>query len=305
MIFGVIGVGSMGKNHVRVLTEIKKVNNVVVYDVDLNRARDVAEMYEVDVVSSEDELLQKVDAVSVCSPTALHYSHIRKCVEAGKHTFVEKPMASSYEEGKKILEILKKRDVVFGVGHIERFNPIVGELHKLELEIKYIDVKRHNPTSGRIRDSTVIEDLMIHDIDVVFNVLFPDATDFKLSAAGNNDVVQVLVNLDSSVVSLSASRISSKKIRKIYIESYDMTVEGDYMTQELFIFKKPNVYQSINEGYRQENVMEKVLISKVEPLKVELKAFVDAIDKGTEFPVTAEQALKNLKICDLIRRSVA
>jgi len=107
------------------------------------------------------------------------------------------------------------------------------------------------------------------------------------------------------VVSLSASRISSKKIRKIYIESYDMTVEGDYMTQELFIFKKPNVYQSINEGYRQENVMEKVLISKVEPLKVELKAFVDAIDKGIEFPVTAEQALKNLKICDLIRRSVA
>ena len=305
MIFGVIGVGSMGKNHVRVLTEIKKVNNVVVYDVDLNRARDVAEMYEVDVVSSEDELLQKVDAVSVCSPTALHYSHIRKCVEAGKHTFVEKPMAPSYEEGQKISEILKNSDVVFGVGNKVRFNPIVGELHKLVLVIKYIDVKRHNPTSGRIRDSTVIEDLMIHDIDVVFNVLFPDATDFKLSAAGNNDVVQVLVNLDSSVVSLSASRISSKKIRKIYIESYDMTVEGDYMTQELFIFKKPNVYQSINEGYRQENVMEKVLISKVEPLKVELKAFVDAIDKGTEFPVTAEQALKNLKICDLIRRSVA
>ena len=115
--------------------------------------------------------------------------------------------------------------------------------------------------------------------------------------------MHVLVNFGKSVVSISASRISSKKIRKIYIENSELTVEGDYMAQELFIFKKPSVYQNINEKYVQENVMEKVLINKVEPLKVELKTFVDCIEKSEDFPVTAEQAVNNLKICELIWRA--
>ena len=302
MIFGVVGVGKMGKNHVRVLNEIKRVEEVIIFDIDKKIAEKVAKEFEISVADSFDSLLSESDAVSICSPTSYHYEHVKKCLKAEKHTFVEKPIASSYEEGKKILEMLKGKNIVFGVGHIERFNPIVKEIADLEVEADYIDVKRHNPASARIADSTVVEDLMIHDIDIIFNILMPNR-EFKIFAAGNKNVMHVLVNLGKSVVSISASRISSKKIRKIYIENSELTVEGDYMAQELFIFKKPSVYQNINEKYVQENVMEKVLINKVEPLKVELKTFVDCIEKGEDFPVTAEQAVNNLKICELIWRA--
>ncbi len=305
MIFGVIGVGSMGRSHVRVLTEIKRVDDVVIYDTNPEQAERIARMYDVRTTDSVESLLNEVDAVSICSPTKFHYQHIKMCVEREKHILVEKPVTSSYEEGVKLLEILReKKGVTFGVGHIERFNPIVSELAGLEIEATYIDMKRHNPASARITDSTVIEDLMIHDIDIVFNVLFPDSEDFRLSAAGNGNVVQALVDFGNAIASLSASRISSKKIRAIYMENYEFTVEGDFMTQELYIYKKPSIYQNVNEKYLQENVIEKVLINKVEPLKVELKTFVDAIDSRVEFPVNAEQAVRNLKICETIRRLV-
>ncbi|NOY10519.1 MAG: Gfo/Idh/MocA family oxidoreductase [Archaeoglobi archaeon] len=306
MIFGVIGVGSMGKNHVRVLTEIKRVEDVVIYDTNREQAERIAGMYDVRVAGSVEELLREVDAVNICSPTKFHFQHVRESIEAGKHTLVEKPLASSYDEGRKVLEFLsKRRDLVFGVGHIERFNPIVSELAGLELDVAYLSAKRHNPASSRITDSTVVEDLMIHDIDLVFNVIFSGHSDYEITAAGNRNVVQVLVKFGEKVASLSASRISSKKIRTIYLENEEMTVEGDFMTQELYIYRKPSVYQSVNEKYLQENVIEKVLINKVEPLKVELKAFVDAIDGKLEFPVTAEQAVNNLRICEMIRREIA
>jgi len=305
MIFGVIGVGSMGRNHVRVLTEIKKVEDVVIYDVNRNQAEEIAEKYDARIANSVGELLKEVDAVCICSPTKFHFQHASECLEAGKHILVEKPISSSYDEGKKLLELLKShRDLVFGVGHIERFNPIVSELADLGLDVAYLSIKRHNPASLRITDSTVVEDLMIHDIDIVFNVIFSGESEYKISAAGNRNIVHALIKFGGKIASLSASKISSKKIRTIYLENEEITVEGDFMTQELYIYRKPSVYQSVNEKYLQENVIEKVLINKVEPLKVELKTFVDAIDGEAEFPVTAKQAVENLRICEIIRGEI-
>ena len=295
----------MGKNHVRVLTEIKKVDDVVVYDSKPDRAQEIADIYDVDVADSLESMIRSADAVSICSPTKFHFQHIRTFAKAEKHILVEKPVVSSYEEGKKVLEILEEsRDIVFGVGHIERFNPIVRELLALEIDATYIDAKRHNPASMRVADSTVVEDLMIHDVDIVFNVLFSENRDFKLNAAGNRNVVQALIDFGKSVVSISASRIASKKIRRIYMEKDDITVEGDFMAQELYIYRKPSIYLNVNEKYLQENVIEKVLINKVEPLKVELKTFVDAVDGKVEFPVSAKQAVNNLRICEMIRREI-
>jgi predicted dehydrogenase len=303
MIFGVIGVGKMGRNHVRVLNEIRKVEEIIIFDKDKELAKKVAKEFNAFVVEKLEDLLSACDAVSICSPTSLHYEHIKSCLKFDKHIFVEKPIASNYEEGKKILEMLEGKEIIFGVGHIERFNPIVSELKNLDIKVEYMDIKRHNPASARITDSTVVEDLMIHDIDLLFNVFFPER-DYKIFSAGNKDLMQVIVNFGSSVASLSASRISSKKIRKLYIENSDMTIEGDFMTQELFIFKRPSVYQSLNEKYVQENVIEKILINKVEPLQVEIKTFINCIENYEEFPVTAKQAVNNLKICEMIWKAV-
>lgn len=297
---GVIGIGTMGKNHVRVYSELKKVDDIYVYDSD---SLALEKLNDVIICESTQELLREVDAVSICVPTSHHFSVVKEAIEADVHVLVEKPITLRVEEGEKLLEMYKGKDIIFGVGHIERFNPIVGEITNILNEPAYVEMKRHNPASSRILDSSVIEDLMIHDIDIIFNLFFPNR-DFKLRCAGNASVASVLLKFGNSTVFLSASRIAAKKIRNIYVEEETITIEGNFMTQEVFVYRRPEKYGLEGQRYIQENIIEKVLVNKVEPLKVELNTFIDCVDKGKSFPVTPEQALSNLKICEAIKREL-
>ena len=148
----------------------------------------------------------------------------------------------------------------------------------------YVSIKRHNPTSNRITDASVVEDLMIHDIDIVFNVLFKGEEDYQIYSAGSGNVCEAMAVFPDSVVSISASRLSSKKFRTFYVEAEDFTTEGDFMTQEVYVYRKPGKYRVENERYLQENIIEKVLVNKVEPLKVELKTFLDCVRQNEELP---------------------
>ena len=304
---GVIGVGVMGKNHVRVYSELKKVDNLFVYDISKEQVKKVKD-FDVIVCDSLDELLKRVEAVSICVPTRYHFEILSKVVERGIHALVEKPITSSYAEGKKALEvvrdIIRNRDIIVGVGHIERFNPIVNEIAGIVKYPSYVEIKRHNPSSIRIMDSSVVEDLMIHDIDIIFHVLFDEKSDFKVYSAGNKDICTALIKFDKAVVFLSASRLSAKKIRAIHIEENEKTVEGDFMTQEVYVYRKPEKYYGEAVRYVQENIIEKVMVNKVEPLKVELKTFLDCVDRGEQFPITPEQAVFNLKVCKMIKNEV-
>jgi len=299
---GVIGVGTMGRNHVRVYSELKGIENVFVFDPVPENAARVKELAT--ICGSSEELLQKAEAVSICVPTKYHFETATKVIEAGVSCLIEKPVTLTVDEGARLLKLLQGRELVVGVGHIERFNPIVDEIKKIAGRPDYVSIKRHNPTSNRITDASVVEDLMIHDIDIVFNVLFKGEEDFKIFSAGNRNVCEALVVFRDSVVAISASRLSSKKFRTFYVEAEDFTTEGDFMAQEVYVYKKPAKYGLENERYMQENIIEKVLVNKVEPLKVELKTFLDCVAKGKSFPVTPEEALKNLMICDEIKKGL-
>ena len=208
-------------------------------------------------------------------------------------------------EAEELVNLLEDKGLIVGVGHIERFNPIVEEIAKIIENPLYVEIKRHNPASARITDSTIVEDLMIHDIDIVFNVLFtPSGGDYEIYSAGNNELCTALIKFDSSIVSLSASRKASKKIRVIYVEEEEFTIEGDFMNQEIYVYRKPGRYGIENERYTQENIIEKVLVNKVEPLKEELKTFVRCVEKGEEFTITPLQALNNLRICEEIKHGL-
>jgi len=298
---GVIGTGTMGRNHVRVYSELKAVEEIYVFDLNKDRADRMKE-YDAIICDSVEKLLNNVDAVSICVPTKYHFDVAKKVIEKNIHCLVEKPITLTVSEGEELLDLLRDKNLVVGVGHIERFNPIVNEIKKIIKNPYYIEIKRHNPASARITDSSVIEDLMIHDIDIVFNVLF-DEDEYRIYSAGNSNLCNVIVTFGDSVTALSASRMASKKIRTIYIEEEDFTIEGDFMAQDIYIYRKPEKYRMENERYMQENIIEKVLVNKIEPLKVELKTFVDCVIKGKEFPVTPEQALKNLKICEEIKNA--
>jgi predicted dehydrogenase len=234
-------------------------------------------------------------------PTKYHLEVAKRAIENGVHCLIEKPITLTVEEGEELVKLVDNKGLIAGVGHIERFNPIVGEVKRIIKNPLYVEIRRHNPASARITDSTIVEDLMIHDIDIVFNVLFGGA--YEIYSAGNNDLCTALIKFDSSIVSLSASRKASKKIRSVYIEEEEFTIEGDFMNQEIYVYRKPGKYGIENERYTQENIIEKVLVNKVEPLKEELKAFIKCVKKGEEFTITPLQALNNLRICEEIRKS--
>lgn len=295
---GVIGVGTMGKNHVRVFSELKGVGDLFVYDPLEKNANSAAEYAT--VCPSLESLLDSVEAVSICVPTKYHHDVACKVIDSGVHFLLEKPITLTLEEAKDLLQRIEGSDLTVGVGHIERFNPIVVEISKVLGQPAYVEIKRHNPTSARITDSSVVEDLMIHDIDIIFNVLFPNVDDYKIFSAGNRNVCEATIVFGDSVVALSASRLSSKKFRTFYVEEESFTIEGDFMTQEVYIYRKPGRYLRERDVYIQENIIEKLLVSKVEPLKVELKTFLECVRTNRPFPVTPAQAFKNMKVCSEI-----
>jgi len=299
---GVIGVGVMGRNHVRVYSEIKGVENLYVFDPipeSAARAREFAT-----ICATLEELLHKAEAVSICAPTKYHFETAKRVIESGVHCLIEKPITLTVEEGEELLRLLHGKEIVVGVGHIERFNPIVDEIKKIAERPDYVSIKRHNPTSNRITDASVVEDLMIHDIDIVFNVLFRGEENYRILSAGNRNVCEAMVVFHNSVAAISASRLASKKFRTFYVEAEDFTTEGDFMAQDVYVYRKPGKYIVEDERYTQENIIEKVLVNKVEPLKVELKAFLDCAKSGKSFPVTPQEALKNLKICEEIKKGL-
>lgn len=297
---GVIGTGVMGQNHARNYADMKGVDEIYLFDVISEAAEKTAERLGVRTASSVDRLLDAVDAVSICVPTQFHKDTALQVLETGTAALIEKPVCSTAAEAESLIEHAQK-GVVTGVGHIERFNPIIPEITKIVDKPHYLSIHRHNPASARITGTPVVEDLMIHDIDIVFNKFIKG--DYSISACGNNDVMSVIINNNNTPVYLSASRKASKKTRSILAETEDFTVEGDFMTQEIYIYRKGGIYQSKDARYVQENVVEKVMVPKVEPLKLELQTFLDCAENKKQFPITLEQAAENLRICEEIHKA--
>ncbi|MEM2109731.1 MAG: Gfo/Idh/MocA family oxidoreductase [Candidatus Odinarchaeota archaeon] len=302
---GVIGIGNMGRNHLRVYSELRWVDRVYYYDTDPVKVANLTGKFEgCTPCNSLPELLQKVDAASICVPTENHFELTKTCLEKGVNVLVEKPIVANLKEGEELLKIYQKHKVILGVGHIERFNPIIREITKLLDRPKYIEIKRHNPASSRITDSSVIDDLMIHDIDIVWNIFFNKTVKYDINPFGNHNFCTVVTLFENNIVLLSASRLSPRKIRTIYIEGDGLSIEGNFMDQEVFIYKKPTKYSVEDDKYVQENIIEKVLINKIEPLKEELKQFIISVKTGNPFPVTLEQGLLNLKIVEVIKNKL-
>ncbi|NLV27539.1 MAG: Gfo/Idh/MocA family oxidoreductase [Methanomicrobiales archaeon] len=295
---GVIGTGMMGQNHVRVYSELKEVGSVVIYDVNQSQAEKIATQNNAEVADSYEDLFHRVEAVSLCVPTPFHYNVALQVINAGMNVLIEKPICLSSSESKE-LEKQIPDDIVVGVGHIERFNPIVSEISQIISDPLYIEFKRHNPTSSRITGSSVVEDLMIHDIDIMLHAL--GCSDLSVQAKGNDDVAAALCTSGNSVVYLSASRKSSKKIRMVHIEQEDMTIQGDFMAQEIYVHRKPGQYKVERDRYVQENIVEKVQVAKLEPLRAELSTFLMSVKTSTPFPITSRQAIENLEFCEMIK----
>lgn len=294
---GVIGTGNMGKNHVRILSEERtNFKLAAIYDANAETAASFSRKYRVKAAESVDELLDSVDAAVIAVPSSLHYEIALKAAAKGVNALVEKPLTLDFDDAQRIDEAFRSAGKVLMVGHVERYNPVVMELQNILCNEKMVavDIHRCSPYSPRISDADVISDLMIHDIDILCNGL-GCGTIRRLSAQGNIvvsgdklDYVQALIEFENGVMgSITASRITEDKIRTLDVHAKNGFIHADLLTHNLQISRRTSYTHEPNQTqlYKQESIVEKVMVPSFEPLRKELLTFADCIQNGAE-PVT-------------------
>jgi len=311
----VIGSGVMGGNHARVLSSINKCNLVGVVDTSRERADALAKRVGTKAYYDYRQLIGKVDGVVVAIPTDLHAKVACDFLDSGVGVLIEKPIAATLKEAARILASSRDANVPLMVGHIERFNPIVGELKKIlrNADVLQVEVKRCSPPPKRRMGSNVVLDLMIHDIDVL-NYVFESMPEPAWAAGGASisrefeDWCVAFCKLGGVNCLLSANTITQKKIRTISVTCNDAYIQADYIDQSIDIYR--NYVPAFVEGkqgieYKQEYSLDKVGIRRQEPLRLELETFIDCLHGG-EPVANGEDGLANLKvslaISELIRR---
>jgi len=311
---GVIGAGIMGKNHIRLTSEIPGFELIGIFDTN-PEARLVAENYGVRYFSELDELFSSVDAVIIASPSSTHLPIALCAAEKGLHALVEKPLGLDAEEAATLCEAFQKSKTVLAAGHVEQFNPVVLEAEKIlknEVVIA-INTRRFSPKDSRINDADVLQDLLIHDLDIIINSLNKSQIK-KLYANGrtayNKELVDYAHSLlefeDGMLATVEASRTTEDKVRDIDIHTTNSYIRMDLLNKTLLITRRTNykLDTGYNPVYRQENITEKVFIPIVEPLRAELLDFLDSIRNNRQPRTDGAKALYVLKIIDEMKAKI-
>ncbi|MBN1885953.1 MAG: Gfo/Idh/MocA family oxidoreductase [Candidatus Krumholzibacteriota bacterium] len=305
---GVIGVGSLGMNHARNYSAIDGVELVCLHDIDRGRAEEAAKRFGGLVCSSIDDLLGHVDAVSVCTPATDHVEAVTAAMERGVHVLVEKPIASSAAEGKKLVRLAAERGVCFQVGHIERFNGAYEAAARLLDRPRFIESHRLGTFTPRGTDVSVVVDLMIHDIDLVLDVLGGEKlVDLRASGAGvltdSPDIVNARLEFAGGcVANLTASRISREPLRKIRFFQENRYVSADLRAKTVEAFERtPGVDPAVVSADPTCFIRPvSVEIDGDEPLRKEIASFLSAVADGHEPRVTGMQGLAALGVAERI-----
>ncbi len=311
---GVVGIGNMGWHHARVLSLLRDAQLVGVADPDPDRGQLAKDQFGCQWFPDYQTLLGEVEAVCIAVPTLLHHSVGLACLEAGVHVLIEKPIAASQDEATALIQAARNAGRLLQVGHIERFNPAFRELTKVVAneEVVVLEGRRHSPHSDRANDVSVVLDLMIHDIDLVLELA--QASVVRLAAAGGRsaegpiDYVNATLGFDNGVVaSLTASKMSHRKIRSLSAHCRSSLVETDFLNHTLHIHRRAHEWYSADHGellYRNDGFIEEVSTTSIEPLYAELEHFLQCV-RGRETPaVDGLQASRALLLADLIEQAV-
>jgi predicted dehydrogenase len=296
---GVVGVGAIGRNHARVYAELASAELVAIYDANHDHARALAAEFGTEAVATLEELVERVDAASVATPTVTHREVATKLLSARKHVLVEKPISDSVDDAKAMIDLAAEMGCVLQVGHIERFNPVMSRLEAVLDSPKFIECHRLSPFPQRSLDIGVVLDLMIHDLEIVLHLVSsPIAT---IDAVGipvltrREDIANARIRFENGcVANLTASRISRDKVRKIRIFQEDAYLSLNYQNQSGYILR-------LKEGGIKR---ERVKVVKGEPLQRELAAFVTCAREGIQPRVTGGEAAVALDLAIRITKQI-
>lgn len=296
---GVVGVGHVGSIHAQIYKELETCSLVGVCDVDKGRLAEVSQRLNVPGYNDYRQILGKVDAVSIATPTKLHYPIADDFLKHKIHTLVEKPFTPNLKEADSLIKTAKINKLVLQVGHIERFNSAFAATQRLIKEPKFIECHRLSPFPHRSLDVGAVLDIMIHDIDIVLGLVSSRIK--KIEAVGVNvltpfeDIANSRITFENGcVANLTASRVSEEIMRKIRIFQKYTYISLDYKEA------KASVYKKTEAGITKESLP----IEREQPLKNELESFLDCIVNHKEPVVSGAVAREALAVALQIQKQI-
>jgi len=318
---GVIGVGNMGRHHARNYAEIPNINLVGVSDVNSKVAKEVADRFKTHHYDDYKVMLEKekLDLVSIAVPTKFHKRIALDCISKGINILIEKPIASTVEEAKEIVQKAKQKGIKFTVGHIERFNPAVLKLKEMVEkgklgEIVSIAAFRLGPTPAQVKDANVVIDIGVHDIDIM-NWFFGRLPQ-KVTAQGGKalnvvteDHVEAFLDYGSGTGIMLSNWITPFKVRKLTVSGKKAYVELDYITQKLDFYESNVITKYDDFGdflikFGENQKKKEIEVNNIEPLRAEITSFIKAILTNTRPMVTAREAIEALDIAQKITKQI-
>lgn len=281
---GVIGLGHMGNYHASVSQSLQQARLVGVADTNTAHFQKIKNK-TITTTTQYQDLVGLVDCVIIALPTELHYAVAKYFIEAGKHVLLEKPLTKTLDEARELFALAEKHNVVLHVGHVERFNGAIQELKKIVHEPLLIECHRMGPFNPRVAKDSVVLDLMIHDLDLIMNMINQPVV--AIAAQGSKvysdscDIASVQIRFEQGTIAhLVSSRAAQIKKRTMAIHQRNEFMFMDFTTQDLTIHRQASSTVQVGTDqlkYRQEGTIEQVFVYKDNPLKLEIEYFISSI----------------------------
>lgn len=293
----VIGAGAFGQNHCRVVHESARAQLAAIVDTDAARAHEAAARYQTTALTDARDLPGKIDAAIIAAPTTVHADLGCYLLDAGIDLLVEKPIASDLASADRLIEAAARAGRILQVGHLERFNPAVLALEQRVTLPLFFEIHRMNLFSPRSLDVDVVLDLMIHDVDLVLALANAEPEEIRAAGisilSGKVDIANVRLQFPNGcVANLTASRISTERVRKLRLFQPHQYLSLDYSRKDLAVFsvKNDSVSDSRQIGFEQ------AAVGQGEPLQLQFEAFLDSVATGTLPKSSGPAARRTLEV---------
>jgi len=307
---GLLGVGHLGKIHLKLLCQIPTIEVVGFYDPSAKARKRAEDTYGVKAFDSMEELIDAVDAVDIVTPTTTHFECAKQAIEKGKHIFIEKPLTHTLEEAQALKAMAEAKGIVAQVGHVERFNPAFLPLRNMKVKPGFIEGHRLAQWNPRGTDVSVVLDLMIHDIDLVLHLVGSPVKEVSASGVSvishSADIANARITFaNGCVANLTASRISMKNMRKLRLFQPSGYLSIDFLSKKTDHFlisdEKPEPapgklsYAFEKDDAQKFLTYESVAIEPVNSIKMELEEFAASIESGSPIQVSLEDGMRALE----------
>ena len=310
---GVLGAGHLGKIHINCIKQLPVYEFIGFYDQDNSTAKKVAEDLQIRCLSSVEELIDSVDVVDIVTPTISHFECASLALKKGKHVFIEKPIVATVDEASRLIKLADEANVKVQVGHVERFNPayIAARPH-IDAPL-FVEAHRLALFNPRGTDVPVVLDLMVHDIDIILDMIKSPVKNISASGVAivspTPDITNARIEFENgSVVNLTASRISLKNMRKHRIFQKDAYITVDFLEKKTEVVRIDDADNAnpfamkidLADGTKKQISIEQPAVEPINSIMTELESFHNAIVNNTEPIVTIHDGVQALKVCYMV-----